>query len=46
MYGYDVTVYDLSSDVLRDAAAKVRAYAEGLVEKKRLCHQIGIGGAH
>jgi 3-hydroxybutyryl-CoA dehydrogenase len=36
MHGYDVTVYDLSSDVLRDAAAKVRAYAEGLVEKKRL----------
>jgi 3-hydroxybutyryl-CoA dehydrogenase len=36
MHGYDVTVYDLSSDVLRDAAARVRAYAEGLVEKKRL----------
>jgi 3-hydroxybutyryl-CoA dehydrogenase len=36
MHGYDVTVYDLSSDVLRDAAAKVRAYAGGLVEKKRL----------
>jgi len=36
MHGYDVTVYDLSFDVLRDAAAKVRAYAEGLVEKKRL----------
>ena len=36
MHGYDVIVYDLSSDVLRDAAAKVRAYAEGLVEKKRL----------
>ena len=36
MHGYDVTVYDLSSDVLRDAAARVRAYAEGLVDKKRL----------
>jgi 3-hydroxybutyryl-CoA dehydrogenase len=36
MHGYDVTVCDLSSDVLRDATAKVRAYAEFLVEKKRL----------
>jgi len=36
MHGYDVTVYELSSDVLRDATAKVRAYAEGLVDKKRL----------
>lgn len=36
LHGYDVTAYDLSSDVLRDAPAKVRAYADGLVEKKRL----------
>ena len=36
MHGYDVTVYDLSSDVLRDAAARVRAYAGVLVDKKRL----------
>jgi len=36
MHGYDVTAYDLSSDVLWGATAKVRAYAEGLVEKKRL----------
>jgi 3-hydroxybutyryl-CoA dehydrogenase len=36
MHGYVVTVYDLSSDGLRDAAARVRAHAEGLVEKKRL----------
>jgi 3-hydroxybutyryl-CoA dehydrogenase len=36
MHGYDVTVYDLSPDLLRDAAAKVRAYAGVVVEKKRL----------
>ena len=36
MHGYDVTVYDLSSDVLRDAVAKVQAYAAGLVKEKRL----------
>jgi 3-hydroxybutyryl-CoA dehydrogenase len=36
MHGYDVTVYDLSSEVLQDAAARVRAYAEGLVERRRL----------
>jgi 3-hydroxybutyryl-CoA dehydrogenase len=36
MHGYDVTAYDVSSDVLRDAAARVRAYAEGLVKKKQL----------
>jgi len=35
-HGYDVTVYDVSSDVLRDAAARVRAYAAVLVEEKRL----------
>ena len=36
MHGYVVTVYDLSSDALRDAAARVRAYAGVLVDKKRL----------
>jgi 3-hydroxybutyryl-CoA dehydrogenase len=36
MHGFDVTVYDLSSDVLRDAAAKVRAYAGEVVKRKRL----------
>jgi hypothetical protein len=36
MHGYGVTACDLSSDVLRDAAAKVRAYVGALVDKKRL----------
>jgi 3-hydroxybutyryl-CoA dehydrogenase len=36
MHGYDVTVYDISSDTLRNAAAKLRTYAGELVESKRL----------
>lgn len=36
MHGYDVTVYDVSPDALRDAAAKVKAYASELVDQKRL----------
>ena len=36
MHGYEVTLYDVSPDVLRDAAAKVRAYAAKLVDEKRL----------
>lgn len=36
MHGYEVTIYDVSPDALRDAAAKVKAYAAELVERKRL----------
>lgn len=36
MHGYGVTVYDVSPDALRTAAAKVRAYAAQLVDQKRL----------
>lgn len=36
MHGYEVTVYDVSPDALRDAAAKVKTYASELVDQKRL----------
>ncbi len=36
IHGYDVTVYDVYPEALRDAAAKVGAYAAGLVGQKRL----------
>lgn len=36
MHGYEVTIYDISPDTLRDAAAKVRTYAASLLEQKRI----------
>ncbi len=36
MHGYDVTVYDISADGLRRAAAKIGTYASQLVDRKRL----------
>jgi 3-hydroxybutyryl-CoA dehydrogenase len=36
MHGYEVTVYDVSPDALRDAAARVKTYAAELVDRKRL----------
>lgn len=36
MHGYEVTVYDVSPDALREAATKIRAYAAELVDEKRL----------
>ena len=36
IHGYDVTVFDVSPDALKDAAAKVKTYASQLIDQKRL----------